>query len=347
MKTGMPSKKLEDISFIKTIMMVVIVLYHSMLFFGGTWFTAVEPARRADFLYYFAMWMNTFHIQTFAMASGFLFYYLKIRKGRYNDPRSDIKKRAIRLLVPYFFTCLFWVIPIGIFFYNYSLSEIFSKYVLMTGPSQLWFLIMLFMVFIFFELFSDKFKVSFKNLVIVFLLSTTIGFMLSKYGINYFQIAASIKYILYFYLGGYIYTNKDKITLKQVIIMIAMAIPLYTFVLCFNGMDNLVVLAGTRFAETLVSVLEVPAIYYLFSKLIEKRRTIVCGRIFHVLEQNSFGIYLFHQQIIYFVIFWLNGVVSPIILVLCSFIIALFVSLAISLVLRKFKVTRFMFGLER
>lgn len=341
----MSQKRLDNIAFIKTIMMVAVVLYHCFVFFGGNWFTVVEPAQDTNYLYYIAQWMKTFHIQAFAMASGFLFYYLRKEKGRYNEPKNDIKKRAKRLLLPFVSTSIFWAIPIGVYFYHYPLNEIIEKYVLMTGPAQLWFLIMLFVVFVFFELFSGKFKISFKNLVIVYILSTTIGLLLSKYNINYFQIATSIKYILYFYLGGYIYINKNKITLRQTIIMIAMVVPLYIFVLCFNDANNLVITAGARFAETLVSVLEVSAIYYLLSKLLEKKKSIVRGRLYYVLEQNSFGIYLFHQQIIYFVIFWLNGVVPPIVLALLSFMIALFVSLVMSLILRKWKVTRVMFGL--
>ena len=62
--------KLNNIAFIKTIMMIMVVLCHSFVFFGGMWFTPVKPAQDADYLYQIAKWTNTFHIQTFAMASG-------------------------------------------------------------------------------------------------------------------------------------------------------------------------------------------------------------------------------------------------------------------------------------
>ena len=165
-----------------------------------------------DSFYCVAKWMGTFHIQTFVMASGFLFYYLKKEKKRYNSPVKDIKKRAKRLLVPYFFTCVLWAILIGLFFYNYSVTDVLKDYVLMVSPAQLWFLIMLFMVFVFFVLIGKRIKISLKNLVIIYLVTTIVGLLLSKFGINVFQIAAAVRYILYFYLGGFIYENRNKIS---------------------------------------------------------------------------------------------------------------------------------------
>ena len=74
----MKDTKLNDISFIKTIMMVIIVFYHSCLFFGDNWFTYESPVYSANYLYMFAKWLNTFHIHTFVMASGFFVLLLKI-----------------------------------------------------------------------------------------------------------------------------------------------------------------------------------------------------------------------------------------------------------------------------
>ena len=34
------------------------------------------------------------------MASGYIFYYLKYNKGKYNNPKEDIKKRFKRLIIP-------------------------------------------------------------------------------------------------------------------------------------------------------------------------------------------------------------------------------------------------------
>lgn len=337
--------KLDNIAFIKTIMMIVVVIHHCCLFFGGDWFAPVESIGGGDYLYSIARWMKTFNIQTFAMASGFLFYYLWIEKGRYNEPKKDIKKRAKRLLVPYFFTSVLWAIPIGCLFYHYSLNELFDKFVLMTGPAQLWFLIMLFIVFVFFELIGKRIKLSFGNLVLIYFITTLVGGLLSVAHFNYFQLAVSVKYILFFYLGGYIYKNKQKITWKQVVIMLCMTLGLYVLILCFTNTDAKVIKYGIEFMVPLVSVLEVSVIYFLCSRLVARCKGIMQNRFYCLLEGNSFGIYLFHQQIIYFTIVWFNGLVHPIIQAVLSFLIATCISLAMSVVLKKWQVTRWMFGL--
>ena len=324
-------------------MMIVIVLYHSFLFFGGSWFTAVEPAQNADYLYYIAKWMNTFHIQTFTMVSGFLFYYLGVRKR--NSHVHNILKRAKRLLVPYFFTCIFWVVPITCYFFHFSVGEVFYKYVLMASPSQLWFLVMLFMVFCFFEFFGKKMKFRLRELAIVFIVTVVSGCILSYFNINLFQIAKSVQYILYFYLGGFIYYHRDKISMKQIIIMIVSAAVLYVGICLMEAMNNTVMDYAVSVAKPAISVLEVSSIYYLFTKLVEKGKAKTSGKIYQLLEGNSFGIYLFHQQIIYFTIIWFNGMMHPIVQAILSFVIATCISLVMSVVLKKWRVTRAMFGL--
>lgn len=339
------SERLNDLGFMKTIMMVLVVLCHSMAFFTGNWFRMARPAYDAAYLALFSDFLGTFHIQTFAMASGFLYYYLRAEKGRYNDPKNDIKKRAKRLLVPYLFTSIFWAIPIGVLFYKYSLGELFSKFILITGPAQLWFLVMLFIVFVFFELIGKNIKLSFKNLVLVYIITTIIGGLLSILNFNYFQLAISVKYILFFYLGGYIYKYKNRISWKQTTIMIIMTAILYALTIIFGNSNIVIIKYGVDFIMPLVSVLEVSAIYFLCNQLVQRYKNIIKNRFYQLLEKNSFGIYLFHQQIIYFTIVWFNGVMSPIVQSLLSFIIATGVSLLMSLILRKWKVTKVMFGL--
>lgn len=338
-------KKLQNISFIKTIMMVLVVLYHCMLFFGGNWFVYTAPVYNAKYLYKIAMWFNSFHIQTFAMASGFLFYYLKREHNKYNNPKEDIKKRAKRLLIPYLTVSLIWVMPIATFFFNYSLKEIIINFVLMKNPNQLWFLIMLFLVFVFFEIFSDKFKISLNNFIVLFFVSTGGSTILEHFGINYFQIAQAIKYLLFFYLGGYIYVNKERITLKQAIIMIIGAFVLYSIKLNIKHLNISMLKYALVVINPIISILEVSVVYYICTKALEKKLINPNNNIYKILEANSFGIYLFHQQLIYFTILKLNGLVHPMIQTVLAFVISLITSLLMSVILKRNKITKKLFGL--
>lgn len=338
-------KKLDNISAIKVAMMLSVVFYHSMIFFGNNWITFASPKYTAKYLYIFAKWLNTFQIQTFCAVSGFLFYYMKYEKGKYKNPKSDIKKRSIRLIIPYFFTCIFWVIPLALLFENYSLPIVIKKYILMESPNQLWFLIMLFGVFVFFELFSDKIKMSKRTFFMIFVICTGIGYFLDYNNINIFQIARIIQFIVYFYLGGYLYINKDKITKKQIYVMILIFACSYSTNYYLNRFNSSVLYYFAKYMLTISSICGTCIVYYVITKIVDCKLFNLESKTYRILEDNTFGIYLFHQQIIYFVILFLNGNVLPVIQVIISFIISLIISLCISIILKKNKVTKKMFGL--
>jgi len=336
--------KLEEISFIKTIVMIIIVFYHSCLFFGGTWFTFVNPVYSANYLYVFAKWLNTFHIHTFVMASGFLFYYLKIEKNKYNNYKQDIMKRFKRLIIPYIFTSMFWVIPISLYFFKYNFKEIFDKYVLCISPGQLWFLIMLFLVFILFEFLSNKIKISKMNLIIIYIVFTLLFGIIEYLNIDYFQLPKVFEYSVFFYLGGYLYKFRNSFNYKKIIfIIIGIIILLLSNYLIDD--KNIIFKILKIYLSQLLSILEVIIIYVIGNYLINKKKIKINNKIYKLFESSSFGIYLFHQQIIYFCIVLLNGLVHPIMQVIITFIISISISLVMSLLLKKNNVTKVMFGL--
>ena len=57
--------------------------------------------------------------------------------------------------------------------------------------------------------------------------------------------------------------------------------------------------------------------------------------------------YLFHQQLIYICIYWLNGIASPEVNALANFAFAFATSLVISLILHKIKFIRVLLGESR
>ena len=339
----MKEKKLQNISFIKCTMMLAVVLYHSMLFFSNNWFTCYIPVYKSQIFNYLSMFFNTFHIQTFTMASGFLYFYLKKENNR--NIKQNIVKRARRLIIPYLFTCILYVIPICYYFFRYSIKDIFIKYFLMTSPAQLWFLIMLFLIFVFFEFFGKYIKFNKKYFVCIYFFSTIMGLLLSYKNINYFQLSRVFSYILYFYLGGYIYMYNDKVTNKHKNILIMCSFVLLICIFLFTNSNNMFLKYGALLIEPLLSCCEVSLIYIFSTKFIKTHNTIPKTKFFKLLEKTSFGIYLFHQQIIYFVIMLLNGKVYPFTLVLISFVISLTFSLIVTLLFQKNKTLKFLFGL--
>lgn len=188
---------------IKTAMMLAVVFYYSCMFFTGSWFDKVAPVSSASYLSVFARYLNTFHVQTFDMASGFLFYALKKQYGKYSDNfRADIGKRAKRLLLPYAITIIVWVLPFYIVFSGFESKAIVYKYVLGCAPSQLWFLPMLFWLFLHAYVVFRKHRPSEVGLITSVLISIG-GYILSTIGLkNILQILTALRYAMYYYFGA-------------------------------------------------------------------------------------------------------------------------------------------------
>ncbi len=85
-------------------------------------------------------------------------------------------------------------------------------------------------------------------------------------------------------------------------------------------------------------------VYYTVKIITEKLINAKKSKLWNGLKEKSFGIYLFHQQIIYLTIILLNGKVSPIVQVVISFLCALGVASIITTVLKRFKLTRILYG---
>ena len=140
--------ELKNIELVKLFLMISVVLYHSMAFWKGNWFTVITPEPSA-LLNNIALWLNTFHIYGFALASGYLFQVLKCEREHYKDFSGFLKKKAQRLLVPLIFISLAWAAPIYAYFFypNIEFEVMVERFILMESPSQLWCLGMLFVVF--------------------------------------------------------------------------------------------------------------------------------------------------------------------------------------------------------
>jgi len=104
--------------------MILIVFYHSILFWNGNWFTK-NPVYSSNILVYIAEWLNSFHIYGFTIVSGYIFYYLKYEKGKYIRFITFIKGEAKQLLISYIFVTFLCYFNFQYFFklwmeeYNY------------------------------------------------------------------------------------------------------------------------------------------------------------------------------------------------------------------------------------
>lgn len=130
---------LENCKFVKTILMFSVLLYHCVIHWRGDWFGT--PKIESEVLNIFTNWLGSFHIYAFALVSGYIFSYKICETSGYSSYKSLIMNKARRLIVPYIFTVIIWVIPIEFLMSSHrGERSFFRSYFLCENPSQLWFL---------------------------------------------------------------------------------------------------------------------------------------------------------------------------------------------------------------
>ena len=63
-------------------MMMLVVLFHSILFFGGEWFTFITSKYTFGYYNNIVNILSTIHVPTFMFASGYL-YFMQKELGNY------------------------------------------------------------------------------------------------------------------------------------------------------------------------------------------------------------------------------------------------------------------------
>ncbi len=336
-------QELNNCNFAKIILMLLVVLYHSMAFWTENWFCDI-PAFQSTVLSFAAKWLNSFHIYTFTLISGYIFYYLQYEcKKNYKTYGTLIRSKLRRLIVPYIFVSIVWVVPISAYFYHSTIKEMIFQYVLAIAPSQLWFLFMLFDVFLLFYPLSSVIDREPEGLLVIFG-GYMIGILGEKFFPNIFQIWTSFRYLAYFAMGYKLRQHKSSWLRK---------IPIWVWLFCdvsifsitqilmeYDGaFIKLINFALRNFANLWGAI----AFFFILQSVAEHISWNRC-RVLLALQRTSMPIYLFHQQIIYFVIRFLNGRVHPMLHMLINFGVSISASFLIASLLLKYKATKFLIG---
>lgn len=275
--------------------------------------------------------------------SGYIFQYLKYEKDKYQKFLLFIVNKAKRLLVPYAFVAIIWVIPISYALFSYTSKDIIFKYLLCTGPSQLWFLWMLFDIFCFVWIISNWLK---NDFIAIFIscIAWLIGYVCGTRFPNIFCIWTAFNYLPFFVLGMKL-REKNTCFLYKVPTILFVFMQLVLFVVYQITSSNstslyrLVNLIALYSAHILGALMSFFVLRWLAEKVDWKN-----NKLFMMFSKYSMTIYLFHQQIIYVTIIWLNGKVNPYVHSFVNFLVALVLSSFISALLMKFKVTRILIG---
>lgn len=282
--------------------------------------------------------MNSFHIYSFTLISGYIFYYIKHEKGSYQKYLPFIVNKAKRLLVPYVFIAAIWVVPVRIYFWG--AKDIVGNYLFGKSPNQLWFLLMLFWVFAIFWLITD---IANKNPLLCGIV-VCILYCIGIFAPSIYCLSRGLQHILFFYIGFLIRKldlgNKFFYKLSTLVYII---LDIGLFILCkvISNIDGILFKVLSLGYTALLHTVGAISAFIILQRCVTYIKN---KKFLDFFSEHNMVIYLVHQQLIYFTLVWLNGVVPPIILVLINFAVALTVSTLFSVLMHKTKVTRFLVG---
>jgi len=335
--------ELESCNFIRTVLMLIVVLYHGILFWNGNWFTG-NPVLQAEPLGHVAAWMNTFHVYGFTLVSGYVFYHVKCIAGRYADYRKFLVNKAQRLLVPFVTVSVLWVVPIHCMFMENSAVYLVKNFMLGCSPAQLWFMLMLFGVFAIMCPLTEFIRRHDAVGAMVVIGLYVVGMIAQRIIPNVFRIWTTCQYCLYFWMGMKLCQYTDNwfvVMIKKIPAFLWLAI----HILLFVAFEYLSSKNATIIVLGLETVLKIYGAVMAFVVISRFAGSISRGsKIWSIMSKYSFSIYLFHQQIIYFVIYFLNGRVNPYLHAGLNIAMAFAGSMLISVILMKFRVTRVLIG---
>jgi len=277
------SDRMQYVSVLRVCSLFLIVLFHSMCFYSGTWWylrSEIVPFWRV-----ISFPTVKIGLTAFVFISGFLYGYMYLERGKYRNVQSFLIKKFRRLLIPYFF----WGILMIVFMPEVQISWIN----LFTGVCHLWFLMMLFEIFVLMVLFNHLIRVEFSTKYLDFTI-IIVSFMLLYIWKNITShhyvlgIEATLYYIPAFLVGFYYAKYRQENNSKGV-----------AYFLFLIGIMALFVLSLFDYSDTFYRI---PSIIVSLSAMILLKNFSVSSyqsNVLNNLDKNSMGIYLFNQIIVF------------------------------------------------
>lgn len=330
---------LYEVIYVRLLLITTLVFYHAFAIFSGAWepisgYPKIQVYSIMDKLSYACL------LETFVFISGYILGYQVSKKGEeYIKTKGFIIKKIKRLLVP---SVLFSVLYI-LLFDKGDRSALSTLYDVCSGVGHMWFLPMLFWCFLFVCIFK-RVKVPCRILLLI----TPLLICLSAIPLP-FRLGIAM-YFFPFFWGGYCVKKYNlnwsyKVrTLFPIIavcfvLVFILKLNLNAFYLVEGGvLVKIINVTMTLFCRFLCAVF---GIYLLMISALKLAKTKVGIKqmILVQLSDCCFGVYIFQQFVLMLVERTeLSKNLSPYIYPWVTFLIALFMSLMLTIFLRRTKV---------
>lgn len=332
------SKKVSVYEWMRIIGTIFVVIGHSAYInisseFGGINYVLPEQLNQQTFYHAinnFISYSSSFHMPLFFFLSGAVLHLKPLKSFK-----EFVSGKAKRLLIPYVFVGLLFMLPIkyltGFYEGKEIIYAIFHFFVSTYESGHLWFLPALFLCMVIFVIMikvSTKFNCYNEHLLL--LISLILQYASRSFiSTEILGIKKALSYISWFALGYWFETIRKKPLLKQDVISIIC----YIALICIDTKSKFLPYE----IETLLNCI---GIYFVSELLSRSFSTIGESKMYIVFVRNLFNIYLFHDPLEYIILKlfmgnnWLTNTLGCYIYMFCRFVVVIIISILIGELIR-------------
>ncbi len=312
----------------KVLATVLVVVAHATVMYTDS--GAIDVSGTSCLLTYLTEYIYSFHMPLFFFLSGCVYGYC-IELGKYERTLPFIFTKFKRLIIPYLFFGLFVVTPTMLMLGLWDsglVNYVYRGIVLALNARHLWYLPALFFIFVLSAVYRPLIKKGNGGLAAAVLLSLTLYF-LARFVPWEFQLRAACNYQIFFMAGIIFNRFCGKLCVADSWQLPVGALLLAALLLQFVYNPN-------DLTDRIYSFVGIGGVMLLCTALLCRFPAITDNRIYKLVKENAFGIYLFHPMIIYVLYYALGSLgINPIILSSCIAVTAFALSILLTVIVRK------------
>lgn len=348
---GAIQKYLMDVAIIRPILIVQLVFYHAFAPYSGAW-ASIIGFPKVSVYWWLDKLSYAYMLEMFVLISGYVFGFQIRTKGV-----NTIQTKALfggkfkRLMIP----CIFFSLLYIILLLDIEPPCLYILYDMVNGVGHMWFLPMLFWCFVCAWLFE---KLNMKHSIVF--IGTLFLSLVSIITLP-LQIGTSFYYLFFFYLGYFIQRNNLSMKIIEspyvaatLLIAFAILFPSFVFVaerVSLIETDNLIVKKIVvsiiiRICKFICATIGVTMMLSIVRLIINRYSIEHLPQWALNLGGLSMGVYLWQQFILKILYNYtiIPSMMGPYLLPWIGFLIALLVSLLLTILMKKCSFGRFLIG---
>ena len=287
---------LYEISFMRPILLVLLVSYHAFAPYCGAW--EMPQGVEANEMYkWLAYIIRALSLEGFFFLSGYTLTMQLVKKRKFNSFSQLAFTKFKHLIIPCW---IFGIIYYLLFAKGQSLFLVFS------GIGHLWYLPCLFWCSLAIYLTNNlekKYGISEKIQLALFIACMAMSVIYIP-----FQISTTLQYCFFFYLGGLFWKYNDKLTAKAnaktITVFVISFIALLIFVNLFNESHADAGIVYKIIKVMLMAILTTTGItmLYFIASMYTQKHTL--NKTVMTIGTMGYGVYVFHQFILKYLYYY-------------------------------------------